>query len=103
MTIKMTNRSITNLSRAVIKATEEASSRLVGAEVRLNTTRAGKYNQRKGRIEAVMPDAKDGLRVLVMVFKKGLHIHQRDRFLNSDTATRTYWPLNCVLFTGRFV
>lgn len=102
----MTTRSITNLSRAVIKATEEASSRLVGAEVRLNTIRAGKYNQRKGRIEAVMPDAKDGLRVLVMVFKKGVHVtaeRPRDRFLNSGTATRTYWPLNCVLFTGRFV
>lgn len=99
----MTNRSITNLSRAVIKASEEASSRLVGAEVRLNTPRAGKYNQRKGCIQAVMPDAKDGLRVLVMVFKNGLHITPRDRFLNSEPATRQYWPLNCVLFTGRFV
>ena len=99
----MTNRSISNLSRAITKATAEASERLVGAEVRLNTIRAGKYNQRKGRIEGVMPDAKDGLRVLVMVFKKGLHLAPRDRFLNSEPATRQYWPLNCVLFTGRFV
>ena len=63
-----------NLSRyqsTIIRFTEDARRQLIGCQVRLNTSRAKKWNGRLGSIQGVIPDADHGLLVLVMVFYDG--------------------------------
>jgi len=78
-------------------ATRFASNILIGCEARLNTKAAHIFNGRTGYIEGVMPDAKHGLTVLVMLESK----RRKGGVLNSRPATRTYWPLVDVVITGK--
>ena len=89
--------------KTIVRLTKKASDQLVGLEVKLSTVRAGKYNGRIGVVHAVMPDAKHGLMVLVMIFYKGQSAggYYSSAYLNTDAATRKHWPLESVTFTGR--
>jgi hypothetical protein len=88
----------------IIDATNKARLDLIGLEARINTPAAGRYNGRLGCITEVIPDGEYGLRALVMVFYKGQNVairHGSKSYLNSDSQTRTYWPLEQIILTGR--
>lgn len=81
----------------IARGAGDARSQLVGREARLNTPKAGRFNGRKGTITSVMVGANDELLVLVMVTRLTPPIGD---YLNSDVATRCYWPLGSVELTG---
>lgn len=89
----------------IVRWVDDARRQLVGCEVRLNTPRAGRYYQRIGAVHDVIPDAKHGLLVLVMIFYHGQSAGSpgSSAYLNSHVLTRSYWPLKDLIFTGRIV
>lgn len=84
--------------RYIKGSTEEALALLRGKEVILRHKYTGKRRQgRAGVITDIMPDQRCGLRALVMVWSKTCPWD----FPNSDSWTRSYWPLDTLEFTGR--
>jgi hypothetical protein len=95
-----------NLSKhqsTIVRLTVDAREQLIGCQVRLNTKRAKRYNGRLGSIQGVIPDADHGLLVLVMIFYDGQTVGWPGSvaYLNGHRLTRSYWPLNELLFTGQ--
>lgn len=88
------------LGAKVLAALTKAQALLVGCEARLISTAAGKFIGRTGAITSVAPSSKGGIAALVMVHR--IHPTPADGpYLNSEPATRSYWPLHDILLTGR--
>lgn len=75
--------------KAIVKS---ANAELNGREAIVRNRWAGRFMGRLGRIDGVIADNMDGLRVLVMIYA----LDGTKRVLNSDPRTRSYWPLNTI-------
>ncbi len=79
-------------ARTIKALVATADANLRGRDAIVRNRWAGKFMGRRGRIDGVIPDYQDGLRVLVMIYAAD----GTKRLLNSDARTRSYWPLNTI-------
>ncbi len=73
---------------------KDAEKLLIGRDARLNLPRS-KFNGRKGKVTNVML-GRDG-EILSLLYIYNL---KDGTFLNSKPDTRSYWPINNLIFEG---